>query len=60
MPVIMGFTSGIAIIIAMGQIDNFFGTVSEGGSNLKRSRPMAVLASIRTCRRCSSAFSSCW
>ena len=29
MPVIMGFTSGIAIIIAMGQIDNFFGTVSE-------------------------------
>ena len=34
MPVIMGFTSGIAIIIAMGQIDNFFGTVSEGGSNL--------------------------
>ena len=28
--VIMGFTSGIAITIAMGQIDNFFGTVSEG------------------------------
>ena len=26
----------------------------------KSSRPMAVLASIRTCRRCSSAFSSCW
>ena len=37
MPVIMGFTSGIAIIIAMGQIDNFFGTVSEGGSNLEKS-----------------------
>lgn len=36
MPVIMGFTSGIAIIIAMGQIDNFFGTVSEGGSNLEK------------------------
>lgn len=35
-PVIMGFTSGIAIIIAMGQIDNFFGTVSEGGSNLEK------------------------
>ena len=38
MPVIMGFTSGIAIIIAMGQIDNFFGTVSEGGSNLGKAR----------------------
>ena len=25
-PVITGFTSGIAVIIAMGQIDNFFGT----------------------------------
>lgn len=29
-PVITGFTSGIAIIIALGQIDNFFGTHSEG------------------------------
>ena len=29
-PVITGFTSGIAIIIALGQIDNFFGTTSEG------------------------------
>ena len=28
--VITGFTSGIAIIIALGQIDNFFGTVSMG------------------------------
>ena len=28
--VIMGFTSGIAITIAMGQVDNFFGTSSEG------------------------------
>ena len=36
MPVIMGFTSGIAIIIAMGQIDNFFGTVSQGSSNLEK------------------------
>ena len=36
MPVVMGFTSGIAVIIAMGQIDNFFGTVSEGGSNLEK------------------------
>lgn len=29
-PVITGFTSGIAIIIALGQVDNFFGTASEG------------------------------
>ncbi|MBS7315298.1 MAG: SulP family inorganic anion transporter [Clostridiaceae bacterium] len=36
MPVVMGFTSGIAVIIAMGQIDNFFGTVSEGTSNLAK------------------------
>lgn len=31
-PVITGFTSGIAVIIALGQIDNFFGTTSQGGS----------------------------
>lgn len=31
-PVITGFTSGIAVIIALGQIDNFFGTYSEGTS----------------------------
>ena len=36
MPVIMGFTSGIAIIIALGQVDNFFGTVSESSSNLEK------------------------
>ena len=36
MPVIMGFTSGIAIIIALGQVDNFFGTISEGSSNLEK------------------------
>lgn len=29
-PVITGFTSGIAIIIALGQVDNFFGTTSTG------------------------------
>lgn len=29
-PVITGFTSGIAIIIALGQIDHFFGVHSEG------------------------------
>ncbi|MBQ8364068.1 MAG: SulP family inorganic anion transporter, partial [Thermoguttaceae bacterium] len=36
MPVIMGFTSGIAVIIALGQIDAFFGTVSEGASTLEK------------------------
>lgn len=29
-PVIAGFTSGIAVIIALGQVDNFFGVHSEG------------------------------
>lgn len=32
MPVIAGFTSGIAVIIALGQLDNFFGVTSEGSS----------------------------
>ncbi len=36
MPVIMGFTSGIAIIIALGQIDNFFGTTSEGTGSIEK------------------------
>ncbi len=31
-PVITGFTSGIAIIIALGQLDNFFGVHSVGDS----------------------------
>lgn len=31
-PVITGFTSGIALVIALGQIDNFFGTTSVGSS----------------------------
>ena len=35
-PVITGFTSGIAVIIAMGQIDNFFGTTSEGASAISK------------------------
>ncbi|MGE4585258.1 MAG: SulP family inorganic anion transporter [Sphaerochaeta sp.] len=35
-PVVTGFTSGIAIIIALGQIDNFFGTVSHGESALAK------------------------
>ena len=35
-PVITGFTSGIAIIIATGQIDNFFGVVSEGTNTIDK------------------------
>lgn len=35
-PVITGFTSGIAIIIALGQIDNFFGTTSSGSNQLSK------------------------
>lgn len=34
--VITGFTSGIAIIIALGQIDNFFGVKSDGGSAIEK------------------------
>lgn len=34
--VITGFTSGIAIIIALGQIDNFFGTTSVGANALEK------------------------
>ncbi len=34
--VITGFTSGIAIIIATGQIDNFFGTISIGSSTIEK------------------------
>ena len=35
-PVITGFTSGIAVIIALGQVDNFFGTVSKGESAIDK------------------------
>ena len=35
-PVMTGFTSGIAVIIALGQIDNFFGTHSEGTGALAK------------------------
>ncbi len=35
-PVITGFTSGIAVIIALGQVDNFFGTVSKGENALQK------------------------
>lgn len=34
--VITGFTSGIAIIIALGQIDNFFGTTSVGENAIEK------------------------
>ncbi len=36
MPVITGFTSGIAIIIALGQVDNFFGVKSQGSSAVEK------------------------
>ena len=35
-PVITGFTSGIAVVIALGQIDNFFGTHSEGATAIAK------------------------
>ena len=35
-PVITGFTSGIALTIALGQIDNFFGTTSVGETALEK------------------------
>ena len=34
--VITGFTSGIAIIIALGQVDNFFGTTSQGENAVQK------------------------
>lgn len=36
MPVITGFTSGIAVIIALGQVDNFFGVTSEGANAIEK------------------------
>ena len=36
MPVITGFTSGIAIIIALGQVDNFFGVQSAGETAIEK------------------------
>lgn len=35
-PVITGFTSGIAIIIASGQINNFFGVTSQGDNLIEQ------------------------
>ncbi len=42
-PVITGFTSGIAIIIALGQIDNFFGTASVGESAIEKLKSYGTL-----------------
>ena len=42
-PVITGFTSGIAIVIALGQVDNFFGTVSKGETALQKLASYAEL-----------------
>lgn len=36
MPVIAGFTSGISIIIALGQLDNLFGVNSTGSSAVEK------------------------
>lgn len=36
MPVVTGFTSGIAIIIALGQIDNLFGVTSVGETAIQK------------------------
>ncbi|NLL78020.1 MAG: SulP family inorganic anion transporter [Clostridiales bacterium] len=35
-PVITGFTSGISVIIAFGQIDNFFGVTSKGSTAISK------------------------
>ncbi len=35
-PVIVGFTSGISIIIALGQVDNFFGVASQGENAIEK------------------------
>lgn len=35
-PVITGFTSGIALIIALGQVDNFSGNISPDGTTLEK------------------------
>ncbi len=35
-PVIIGFTSGIAVVIAFGQINNFFGVHMEGETTLEK------------------------
>ncbi|MFI3205921.1 MAG: SulP family inorganic anion transporter [Clostridia bacterium] len=36
MPVVTGFTSGIAVIIALGQVDNLFGVSSSGETTIEK------------------------
>ena len=36
MPVVTGFTSGIAVIIALGQVDNLFGVTSVGHTTVEK------------------------
>ncbi|MDW5299975.1 MAG: SulP family inorganic anion transporter [Sedimentibacter sp.] len=42
-PVITGFTSGIAVIIALGQVDNFLGTTSQGENAIEKIMSYAEL-----------------
>ena len=55
--VVMGFTSGIAIIIALGQVDNFFGTHSVGTSALEKLWSYTSVGFTPNCRRSPSV---CW
>ena len=43
MPVITGFTSGIAVTIALGQVNNLSGLVSEGTTTIEKVRSYFVL-----------------
>ena len=43
MPVITGFTSGIAITIALGQVNNLSGLVSEGTTTIEKIKSYFVL-----------------
>lgn len=36
LPVVTGFTSGIAVIIALSQVDNFFGVTSQGETSFAK------------------------
>lgn len=42
-PVITGFTSGIAVLIALGQVDNFFGVTSKGSDTVTKLQSYSVL-----------------
>ena len=45
-PVVVGFTSGIAVVIALGQLGNFFGVTLAGETTLDKINPYAVLFSV--------------